>query len=63
MKNKWTRVVVMIVVGLIAYSVGQNMGGIIGSITIIVGVILLIGGIVEIFKKQKAIPPTSTTNI
>lgn len=59
MKNKWTRVAVMIFVGLFAMSAGQGMGGsIFGSITSIVGVILLIGGVVEIFKKQKNNPPT-----
>lgn len=44
----------MILVGFFAYSVGQNMNSIAGSITTIVGVILIIGGFVEIFKKQKS---------
>lgn len=49
----------MILVGFLAYSVGQNGGGIVSSISTIVGVILLIGGIVELFKKQKQPPATS----
>lgn len=59
MKNKWTRVIVMILVGFVAISVGQNGSGIGSSIATIAGVILLIGGIVEIFKKQKQSPTTS----
>lgn len=53
MKNKWTRVIVMLLVGFLAYSIGENMEGIIGPITTIVATILIIGGFVEIFKKEK----------
>ena len=58
MKNKWLKVSVMIVVGLIASIVGPQVEGITGSLTTIVGLILLIGGFVEFFKKKKTVPPT-----
>ena len=52
MKNKWIRVVVMIIVGFAAYAAAQNMNSTLGNITSIVGVILIIGGFAEIFRKQ-----------
>jgi hypothetical protein len=60
MKNKWFRVIGLVCVGFVAYSVGSNVPSIVGDILIIVGVILVIGGIVEIFKKKK--PDQTTSN-
>ena len=43
----------MILVGLLAMGAAQGMNSVIGSITNIVGFILVVGGIVEIFRKPK----------
>lgn len=64
MKNKWTKVVVMILLGFISISLAKNMNGnVVGSILQIVGTILLIVGVVEMFKrKPKVEEQSSNTN-
>jgi hypothetical protein len=59
MRNKWTKVAVIILVGIIAMGAAQTMGGgSTGDILNIVGFILVVWGIVEAFRKQK-VPPTA----
>lgn len=58
MKNKWTKVVALILVGLILMgAAGAIKGSVVGSLINIVGFILLVVGIIEAFKKEKR-PPT-----
>jgi hypothetical protein len=55
MKNKWIKSILLMVLGFVSYNIGGVLdGGIVGNLLTIVGVILFIAGIVEVFKKKKA---------
>jgi hypothetical protein len=45
----------LFVLGLIVYSISKTMGGALGAILTIVGVILMIGGPVEVFRRNKKV--------
>ena len=53
MKNNRGKVVALVVVGIILLGCGKAITGVISDLFTIVGGLLIVAGIVEVFKKQK----------
>jgi hypothetical protein len=53
MSNKGIRVAIEAVLAVVVFNIGHVIGGIFGDVIIVLGLILLVYAIIDLFKKQR----------